>query len=410
MKRSSCTISERILVGCGGAAVMMIIAGCMSHEERWGRDPAQLTKPTDPARDPRMRAARSRASIEPKDEDKQNPSPVSIMFVNEDPITTDDVLMWIRPQLQEMAEALPPDEYQAQLIEVCKNQIRSRVETALLYQMAKRKMPADQLDRIESFVDGRVREIVNTEHGGRQTRYEQSLIERGIRPDQDRERIRRELVVLAYLQSAVRPRVADPTRRELLDFYDKYRAELRNQEKRSMRLIDIPIGRTDALGQRLDRRLTAAQARRTCQTAREEILAGADFGEVARKYSFGIHADSGGDWGEVSRDGMRKRWLPAVEALYTLSEGQLSDVIETDQACFLVQCTGIERPVEKSFTELQTELIERFKDAQFELLTREVIAELHAKAHIRPANAGRFLRAVVEDAAANSPAASMTGK
>jgi len=206
------------------------------------------------------------------------------------------------------------------------------------------------------------------------------------------------MVVLAYLQATVEPRVAEPTRREMLEYYDRYRAELVEQEKRSMRLIDIPIGRKDALGQRLDRPISAEQARRTCQSARDEILGGASFADVAEKYSFGINAETGGDWGEVTRDGMRKRWLPAVDALYTLSEGQTSGVIETDEACFLVQCTKIDRPEEQSFTEMQAQLIERYKNAQFDMMTREIVAEMHDKAHIRPANPGRFLRAVVEAA------------
>ena len=385
----------------------VLLAGCMSHEQRWGRDPATLTQPADPARDPRMRMARSKASLETDRTD--DVSPVDIMFVNQDPITTDDILMWTRPELQKWADTLPPDEYQAKAIDICKRQIRSAVDTLLLYQLARRRMPKEQLDRIESFVDGRIRDIINKQHGGRQSRYEQALKKRGIRPDQDRERIRREMVVLAYLQSTVRPRVADPTRREVLSYYEKYKKELRAKQRRSMRLIDIPIGDTDALGDRLDRPITHSQARRTCQAALDEIRAGASFAEVARKYSFGINAVSGGDWGVVTRDGMRRRWLPAVEALYTLGDGQVSDVIETDQACFVVKCTHVDKPVQKSFTELQAQLIERYKDAQFDLLVREVVADLHAKAHIRPENPGRFLRAVVNAAPRPATRSSVSG-
>lgn len=369
-----------------------LLASC-SHQERYGRDPKELRRGSDPGRQREVQEARTELAQDPTADDPEDISPVSVLLINGEPLTVEDVLKWIRFDLEELAKTQPADKYRAESTELISGEIRNRAESLLLYHVATKSIREQERERIEQFVDGRVREIINTEHGGRQTRYEKWLQERGIQPSEDRERIRRELIVIAYLQRTIGQKVAEPTRRELELYYKTYCDELAAAEKRAMRLIDVPIG--EGAG---GTNVTAEQARLTATRARQELLDGTNFAEVAKKYSQGINAHVGGEWGVVTRDGVRPRWKPAVDALYTLQHGAISQVIETDQACFVVQCADIERQQPKSFTELQTELIGRYKNRQFDLFTRQLVVELYEKAHFSPSNPGRFLRAVIEAA------------
>jgi hypothetical protein len=374
-----------------------VMSGC-SHQSRYGRNPDKLKTKTLPKDERAIRLAKSEAMLDAENEDINDVSPVSTLFVNGIAISVDDVLKWVRFDLAKMAREMPPQEYQRQLIEILRRQVRSEAESTLLEQVAKQRLQEEELKRLEQFVDSRIREIINKDHGGRQTRYEEWLRDRGVSMLEDRQRIRRDMLIIAHLQRSVGHKVAEPTRREIEEYYEQYLAELKLGNRRRMSLIDIPFGRIDAVGERLIPDVKKADARQTIDAALSRVKGGEDFATVAKDVSKGIYAATGGDWDWVSKDGARERWQPAIDALYSLSTGGISEVIETDGAFFIVKCTDAERSEPKSFTEIQKDLIQKFKARQFDILTRELIAEQYQNADVKPANPGRFLRAVVEAA------------
>jgi parvulin-like peptidyl-prolyl isomerase len=175
-----------------------------------------------------------------------------------------------------------------------------------------------------------------------------------------------------------------------------------------MLLIDMPYGGTDATGAEVADPLSLEEARAEMSTAIEALQRGEAFEDVAIEHSRGINASAGGDWGFLASDGVRARWLPAIETLFALDEGEVSGVVETSGTLFLVKCAEIERKDILGFEEIQPDLIERYRRRQSDLLTRELIAELFDEAVVRPANPGRFLRALVE--AAPKPGDGVSGR
>src|SRR5579862_454488 len=69
----------------------------------------------------------------------------------------------------------------------------------------------------------------------------------------------------------------------------------------------------------------------------EEILTqikqGASFAQMASVYSDGSQRQQGGDWGWVERSVLRKE---LADVAFSLKPGQMSDIIETSQACYLM--------------------------------------------------------------------------
>ena len=371
--------------------------GC-SHQSRYGRNPDVLKTKIPPKDERAIRLAKSEAMLEAEGEDANLTSPVSVLFVNGAAISVDDVLKWVRFDLAKMARELSPQDYQRQLIEIVRRQVRSEAESTLLEQAARRRLHDEEMKKLETFVDGRIREIINKDHSGRQTRYEEWLRERGVSMLEDRQRIRRDMMIIAHLQRSVGHKVAEPTRRETKQFYEQYLAELKLGNRRRMSLIDIPFGLTDAVGARVFPAIEKPDARQAVDAALRRVKSGEDFASVAKDASKGINADKGGDWDWVSKDGTRERWQPAIESLYSLNAGGVSEVIETEGAFFVVKCSDMERSEPKSFTEIQKDLIQKYKTRQFDMLTRELVAKQYEQADVKPTNPGRFLRAVVEAA------------
>jgi len=80
---------------------------------------------------------------------------------------------------------------------------------------------------------------------------------------------------------------------------------------------------------------TAEEARKIAEKARELIKAGSPFGEVARNSSEGFSADRGGalQW----REGNASIVSPVPETVKSLEVGNLSEIIETDDAFHFVR-------------------------------------------------------------------------
>ena len=306
----------------------------------------------------------------------------------------------LRDELAARKQSLPPDEYRAYVQRLAARWITEKLTDVLVYHQAELRISEEMAGRIDAYVDEEIRKVVTAEYGGVQRRYERDLQSRGRTLEDEREKIRREAIISSYLDTEIRPKIAEPTRAELLAAFEANREKWHRPARRSMSLIDVRV--LDRLPQDKDspsrETLAAAraEARSTILTAQAELGNGGSFGEVARKYSDGLHAEEGGTWGWVSREGVRKRFEPAVDALYRMQAGQVSEIIETDDAFFLVRCDEVDAGSEPSFEDVQPELKERHFAASYNKVLGELVAKLRRQAYVEPAELERFHATVVD--------------
>ncbi len=404
----------RWLVPTAGALV--VLAGC-SSSRGWPGSTTQKPGPpntvatgeseTDDAAHRGTHAGNTRPGAVTAEEPREDNTivnqpvdltPVTVMFLNGEAITADEVLRPIRPALERRAQSMPVRSYQMFLVEAASARIRAVARDRLLYQEASKGIGDDEWEHVDKFVDQRIRDIINADYQGRQTRYEKALAEQGLSLEEGREQVRRMLVVQRYLYQTVRPRVTHPTRAQLWQHFQKKKAEMVKPPRREMYLIEItrnaPLDIVPAEGGDT-RPVDAATA---IAMARAELDRHVPFADVARKFSTGIHAAEGGYWGFVHRDSLRERFQPAVDALFELPAGESSDVLEGPDAFFIVKCGAIDPGAEADFAAMQPQLMESYRDDQFDREVDELVAKLREKAVIEPDNLARFLRGVVEAA------------
>ncbi len=239
---------------------------------------------------------------------------------------------------------------------------------------------------VDHYVDQELKDRVTREFGGRQTRFEVHLASMGMTLEDAREKVRRRIVIVKYLQDHVVVRIADPTRQELLDYYNTNIESYTQQSSRELCMIDIPKGDD------------AQASRRAIEEARRRLDAGEDFREIARGLSRGIHAAEGGSWGHIKAP-LHGRYAEPSAIFFKLDEGQTSGVVETDDAFFIVKAADVIESKTRLFVDVQPELVERYRDAQFEMFRREKVQELLDNASIEPRK-DLFLATIVDSAVA----------
>lgn len=175
---------------------------------------------------------------------------------------------------------------------------------------------------------------------------------------------------LAQLQLdlAVDEAMPDLTEEKLRAFYEEHREKFNTRRMVRGRSMKIDFGEPEE-GTLREKYLARMKAKSQLDDIRKQILEGADFAEMARKYSVAANASQGGllDWAE--RHGhyfdMNTRGL---------AEGELSGIVEGHDGWLLFMVEGIREPVGQPYESVKFEVADRWrKTKRFE--TRQALIE-----------------------------------
>jgi parvulin-like peptidyl-prolyl isomerase len=264
--------------------------------------------------------------------------------------------------------------------------VTNKVAESLLYQRAALRVGSKLDENLEKVIDAQIRRTITEDFGGVQWRFEQHLAADGRTLDDVRCDLRREVIIARFLESEIKPKIVEPTRAELLALYRGVESNQRRAERRRMSLIDVravsqlpPEATEPTRAQMVQARVAALEK---ITAARQEITSGADFADVARRYSEGLHASDGGCWGWITRGSVRERFEPALDALFSLEAGRLSDIVETPDGYFLVRCDAIDAETNLDFAAMQPQLKEQHFRSEYNRLVASLLAELQDQAHL----------------------------
>jgi parvulin-like peptidyl-prolyl isomerase len=123
---------------------------------------------------------------------------------------------------------------------------------------------------------------------------------------------------------------------------------------------------------------------------------GADFGELAKKYS--EHKESakkGGDLGYLTKANMTVKGL--TDVAFSLRVGEISDVIEMSYGCHILKVFEVQKGGEMSFEEVKPQIVAWIKDDLKGRYSAKYIEQQMAKAKIRWPEGRRPKPMVVKD-------------
>lgn len=119
---------------------------------------------------------------------------------------------------------------------------------------------------------------------------------------------------------------------------------------------------------------------RRAEEIRTKIKEGVPFSQMAQVNSEGSHRSQGGDWGWIERKVLRKE-LSAVA--FNLKAGELSDVIETPEACYLLLVEEKRTAHVRPLIDVQEEIERTLLDQEQSRLQQQYIDRLKKKTFVR---------------------------
>ncbi len=171
------------------------------------------------------------------------------------------------------------------------------------------------------------------------------------RPDVSEEQWRDFLTKNMLIQTLIQQEVVskiEVSEEEVQKFYEEQKEQLQEPEQVQASHILIKVAQ-DA----------SEEEKAAAKEKIDEVLAlakeGQDFAALAQEYSEGPSKDNGGDLGFFPRGAMVK---PFEDAVFTMNEGDISDVVETQFGYHIIKLTGKKEARDVSFEEVKDRLKE----------------------------------------------------
>jgi len=239
-------------------------------------------------------------------------------IVNNTVITYEQVEEFTAPAAEALRRqySLQPDIFQQKLTEALDNSLEILVERQLIlheFEAKYNKLP-------DTVVNELVQDRIREQFGDRVTAMK-SLQAQGITYEQFRQDIRDQYIESALRnQNVSREIVISPYKVET--YYLGHQDDFKVEDEIKLRMIVLNKTADDSTN-------TAALAREIVSQIKE----GASFQDMASVYSQGSQQKQGGDWGWVERSVLRPELATIA---FSLKPGEVSDVIETPEACYLM--------------------------------------------------------------------------
>ncbi len=201
--------------------------------------------------------------------------------------------------------------------------------------------------------------------------YVKKLAAEGNSLEAVKKEIRGQMLRMRLLRREVQSKIV-VTDEEIGDFYDKHRQDYEGEEAVRIKQILLPVV---AGADKKTRESVKEQARQL----RERISKGEPLEILAAQYSKGPAAAQGGDIGFVERGVM----VPEVEkAAFSLSAGQISDVIETEMGFHIIAVVDKRGAGLKPLPAVRNEIKAKIEDEKVAKKYDEWIEDLRKKSFI----------------------------
>lgn len=265
-------------------------------------------------------------------------------------------------------------EVASQMGELVKMRTMQLVETRIVCNEAKRKIPAEGFKGAmqkfdEEFDKSVVPQMLKERKVDTVQQLEAELRKEGTSLEREKRSFAEQVLRNSWLQQSVKVN-QDVTHEELLAYYHDHAKDYEL----------IAQARWEQLTMRFDKFPGKAEAYAAIAAAGNQVLDGRAFGDVAKEVSHGSTASSGGvhDW--TSKGSLVSKTLD--DALFTLAVGTLSPILEDERGFHIIRVTERKDAGRKSFVDVQNDIRKTVQNKRMEDAKLEYLKEIKAQAQV----------------------------
>jgi parvulin-like peptidyl-prolyl isomerase len=292
-----------------------------------------------------------------------------VLMVGGETLTSDEIIdsrtglngLYVSPKeyFKPVAQAGDFEHFKQRVKRQLEEIIMSKITNILFYQHAKRQAGSNVDEGLEKAAQNEYRRFV-LGFGGNQARAEDELRLRQMDKKSFIEEQKRALLIKWYITSKIaydRP----VTYREMEDCYDRIKNKyFARAAKIRFRLIDIQPAKLEVSDRNEDREQLA---KRWANKLLALIESGEDFGELAKRYSYGSWREFGGLWRPVEPSSLAAPYDVLAAEAGRMEPGDVTGPIVTKQHVFIMK-----------LEEKQIAGYEPFEDAQ-ELVKEKILLD-----------------------------------
>jgi hypothetical protein len=350
-------------------------------------DPAVVAKPVEPA---------VPDGPAPKVIGRAEVVAATMLQVNDRFITVDDVLEALDAKLTVLAREATEEQFRLRAQALILDEARRKMTDLLVVGEAERRLDERHIKQVDLEV-ATARKAMVAEAGGSSLKLEADLAREGRTLAGVLDAYRRSLMIRAYMEARFMPNVSI-NRRMLWDYYRAHRKDYTKEEKVQMQIIAAPLRAFLADGEakptKLEQDAAKQKAREVIDEAVAALKGGEEFGKVAVRLSKGVKAKKEGIWPMMLEGSFLESKVE--EAAFAMSEGQVSDPIETESGYYIVKTRAVQPGVVTSFEDAQEQIDGRLRRQQLIELQEQYFRKLRGEATIIQSE--QFIQVAVEKA------------
>ena len=299
-----------------------------------------------------------------------------VAVVNDEVITQAELHRALVPVYLQMQASLSPEDLSQQMQEIQEKVLQQLIDERLMLQEARSPRPVEVskgrigTPPIIEASEQEVSELLKETQArfGSPAEFEEALQEQGLTVEDLRLRFRDQIMIQKLVGREIRSRLSvSPS--EVTAYYETHQKDFITPQ--AVQVATLLIRPKD--------NLDVSRAYAQAQDLRRQVEQGADFYDLARRYSDGFNASMGGRIGLLEK-GKNRKEIDGV--LFDLKAGQLSPVIKTPNGfhLFLVEST---RPAHQAdLSEVQNEVQNRILQEKGSVRYNDWIAKLRADSYI----------------------------
>lgn len=293
--------------------------------------------------------------------------------VDDDVILLAEVLQPVRGALEQEKKIRSESEYRQIEWEILQRVTRALIERKVLLNELELRVPDPAvITNIQKQIEGEFEKYLDSLVAKNQMKDRQELIDEVTKGGMTLARMRSDFVnqtmAEQFLNQLVRSQVSDPIRADLLRYYREHLDEFTEEAGAVWSHIQVSFGNDKEA------------AKQKILAALEELKAGAAFADVARKYSDGPTAISGGAWTLTSPGSYAD---PVVDkALFSLPVGELSQAIVGSNAYHIVRVEKRNDGTPTPFAQVQQKIKAILRTQGLNELRRQKLEEIMARHYV----------------------------